>query len=266
MKVAFILGDGYSGSTLLDLLLGSHSRMTGVGEVDAEAFDAFLNEDQLCTCLFRASECHFWKGVLDRLRAPDGGEEFRLGASRLSPEEITQNTLRLFRAVAEASSAEVIVDSSKRLRRTQLLAAAGGFSPKVIHLLRDGRGVAYSYAKRGGEFRESLLNWKNTNIDIRNWLDGEGAPERLAVRYEDLCARPAEVVRSVCDFVGVGWEPQMMRVGRKVHHNVRGNEMRFKSKNTLIKLDETWKEHLGADELNLFEELIEPFRQQLGYC
>jgi hypothetical protein len=256
--VAFILGDGYSGSTLLDLILGSHSRMVGLGEIDAESFDAFLDENQLCTCLLRARECHFWNGVLGRIRERTRVESFRLGAAGGDPEAVTRNTINLLEAVKDVSRAEVLVDSSKRLRRARLLAASGAIRPKVIHLVRDGRGVAYSYGKRGKPFREAVLQWQTVNAGIKNWLGGAGAPDNMGVRYEDLCARPAEVARDVCEFLGFGWEPPMMLFGNKTHHNVRGNTMRFRVKSSTIKLDETWKGELGEDDLRLFDELTNP--------
>lgn len=255
LTVAFILGDGYSGSTLLDLILGSHSRMVGLGEIDADSFDAFLEQNQLCTCLLRARECHFWSRVSGRLRELTGRESFRLGAADASLLAETRNTIDLLTAVKDVSSAEILVDSSKRLRRARMLAASGAVRPKVIHLIRDGRGVAYSYAKRGKQFREAVLQWQTVNARIEDWLGGVGAPDGISLRYEDLCARPEEAVRGVCEFLGVNWEPPMMLYGKKTHHNVRGNPMRFRSRGSAIKLDESWKDVLGEDDLRLFDEL-----------
>ena len=56
-----------------------------------------------------------------------------------------------------------------------------------------------------------------------------------------------------------------MSFGQKTHHNVRGNPMRFSISDSAIKLDETWKNHLEDDDLNLFEELAGPLSLQLGY-
>lgn len=255
LTVAFILGEGYSGSTLLDLLLGSHSRMVGLGEVNAEAFDAFLDENQLCTCLQRARDCHFWNKVLARLTELTGREAFRLGDGGGDPETITQNTIDLFRAVRDVSGAEILVDSSKRFQRTYRIARSGVIRPKVIHLLRDGRAVAYSYSKRGKPFREAVLQWQIVNAQIKDWLESYEAPENISVRYEHLCEEPVKVVRDICDFLGVDWETQMMLFGRKTHHNVRGNPMRFRTTNSTIKLDETWKDKVGENDLRWFEEL-----------
>ena len=149
ISVAFILGCGYSGTTLLDLILGSHSRMIGVGEIHANAFDAFLDQNQICTCLFKARECHFWSKVLKTLHKHTGEESFRLAPVNGGSDAIVRNTTELFRAIKEVSSAEILVDSSKRTRRAHLLVESGLIQPKIIHLVRDGRAVAYSYSDEG---------------------------------------------------------------------------------------------------------------------
>jgi len=265
LKVAFILGDGYSGSTLLDLILGSHSRMMSLGEIDAESFDAFLDQNQLCTCLFKSQECHFWSRVLDRLRELTGEESFRLGGTRENWDKVTRNTVDLLQAVKNVSSSEILIDSSKLFQRAYSLDKSGLIQPKVIHLVRDGRGVGYSYLKRGGSFQQAVFHWKKKNAEVRDWLVGERPPDNITIRYEDLCGQPVDVIRRICKFLDVDWEPQMMRFGQKVHHNVRGNTMRFLIKNSLIELDEDWKEKLKEDDLNLFEYLAGPFSRQLGY-
>jgi len=265
IKVAFILGDGYSGSTLLDLILGSHSRMTGLGEIDAESFDAFIGQDQLCTCLFRARECHFWAKVLLRLRETTGGEAVRLGGTNGDAGGVTRRTVELFRAVRHVSGAEILVDSSKLFERAHALAESSLVEPKVVHLVRDGRGVAFSHLKRGESFEQAVFHWLKKNAEVQDWLKTEKAPDHILIKYEDLCARPAETARRVCEFLGAEWEPQMMRFGQRVHHNVRGNTMRFLIKDSAVKLDEAWKEKLRAEDISLFEELAGTAARQFGY-
>lgn len=265
IKVAFILGDGYSGSTLLDLLLGTHSRMTGLGEIDAESFDTFVGQNQLCTCLFRAQECHFWTKVLGRMRDTAGGEFAALGGANGDAGEVTRRTVELFRAVQHVTGTEILVDSSKLFERARALAESGLVAPKVIHLVRDGRGVAYSHLKRGDSFEQAVFHWLKKNAEVQDWLGADGAPDHLLVRYEDLCAHPAETVRRVCEFLGVEWEPQMMLYGQKTHHNIRGNTMRFLIKDSAVRLDESWKEKLRVEEVSLFEELAGGPARQFGY-
>jgi hypothetical protein len=48
----------------------------------------------------------------------------------------------------------------------------------------------------------------------------EGA---LRIRYEELATEPAKVVREVCAFVGLEFEPDMLRYEAHEHHPLGGN-------------------------------------------
>jgi hypothetical protein len=59
-----IVGSGHSGSTLLDMLLGSHSRISSLGE----AYFLYFNVNNstpadVCTCGKHVTECGFWQAV-----------------------------------------------------------------------------------------------------------------------------------------------------------------------------------------------------------
>jgi hypothetical protein len=71
----YILSAGHSGSTLLNLILGSHSRATAVSELTN--WPADIVQQESCTCGVRAGACPFWRDVAERLRA-------RLGVDVLS--------------------------------------------------------------------------------------------------------------------------------------------------------------------------------------
>ena len=47
------------------------------------------------------------------------------------------------------------------------------------------------------------------------------AHDGLTVRYEDLTADPAGETRRLCDFLGVAWEPEMLDYGRFEHGRFR---------------------------------------------
>ena len=71
IKYLYICSAGHSGSTLLDLLLGSHTRIESLGEVSHLPKNIALNTK--CSCGENVRECSVWKPILDQL-----GE--RLGA------------------------------------------------------------------------------------------------------------------------------------------------------------------------------------------
>lgn len=66
----FICSAGHSGSTLLDLLLGSHSAAASLGEITQLPKNLALNTG--CTCGLPVRECPVWSGVVERLRGEPG--------------------------------------------------------------------------------------------------------------------------------------------------------------------------------------------------
>ncbi|MFK5893320.1 MAG: sulfotransferase [Pseudomonadota bacterium] len=64
-KVVYICSAGHSGSTLLDMLIGSHSKITSLGEISQLPKNLSLNTD--CTCGKKVKHCEFWDKVLKRV-------------------------------------------------------------------------------------------------------------------------------------------------------------------------------------------------------
>ena len=65
MTVLYLMGMGRSGSTLLDILVGSHPDAVGTGEL-ASLVGAGWSHAERCACGLPASECPFWSVVRDR--------------------------------------------------------------------------------------------------------------------------------------------------------------------------------------------------------
>ena len=63
-KFVFICAAGHSGSTLLDLLLGSHPAGVSVGELTQLPKNIAL--DSVCSCGDQVSKCDFWQPVITR--------------------------------------------------------------------------------------------------------------------------------------------------------------------------------------------------------
>lgn len=64
-KYIYICSAGFSGSTLLDLLLGSHSEIESLGEISQLPKNIALNTQ--CTCGESVRSCRLWKDVLNSL-------------------------------------------------------------------------------------------------------------------------------------------------------------------------------------------------------
>lgn len=69
-KVLYICSAGRSGSTLIDLVLGSHSQCMSLGEIEHLPKNLALNTP--CSCGAAACECGFWRQVAARIKATRG--------------------------------------------------------------------------------------------------------------------------------------------------------------------------------------------------
>jgi len=171
-KVVFILSSPHSGSTILDLAVGAHSRCLSLGEI--VALDEELEKDTHCVCRDRISDCKFWTKVFENVRAgrqipkddmspfylnplssrakAQGGKVRRLfelmGMSRCN-EEWATNTKAIFDAALDVSGKDILVDSSKDpIRALRLATVLRDYDCYFLHLVRDVRGVANSCMKK----------------------------------------------------------------------------------------------------------------------
>src|SRR4051794_29494183 len=75
-KVVYIMGHGYSGSTLLTFLLGSHPQIATIGELGiAPRIREELQPDEyLCSCRTPVRDCGFWQRVSREMK--ERGHDF----------------------------------------------------------------------------------------------------------------------------------------------------------------------------------------------
>lgn len=66
VQLVYICGSAHSGSTLLDLLLGSHPEIFSLGEI-TNKFPEYMKNNELCTCRSPLHECSIWRDVRDKL-------------------------------------------------------------------------------------------------------------------------------------------------------------------------------------------------------
>jgi len=117
IRLIYIPGSGYSGSTILDLLLGSHSEIEGVGEF--YQYDEVVKNNGICTCWRKINNCPFWsevRKIYDGLISKSG-VDFR-------DDQILKDYF-MFKAILIHTGKKIIVDSSKRLDRFKLLLKSG---------------------------------------------------------------------------------------------------------------------------------------------
>lgn len=309
VQCLYICGAGHSGSTLLDMLLGSHSRIASLGEIINLPMDLATNSP--CTCGKTVRECDLWSKVVRTLESELGVDltsdpyalnlgpiyaahgdprvtggvyrtrrrleaalhyiELRTGSFGLFRPLLPtlykglENNLRLYDLVGKQLGADFVVDSSKVYTKAIGLSKLAPERVKVLLLIRDGRAVYYSMRKRNFDRNFSLDSWykhfKRTLPLIETQVPAGNA---LIVKYEDLARGPEQELRRICGFAGISFEPAMLDIKSKVHHNVNGNNMRF-STTSEIKLDTSWEAKLSSDERAFFESRAGWLNREFGY-
>lgn len=305
VRVLFVGGCGRSGSTLLDRSLGQLEGTCAVGELVHVWFRGLL-EDHLCGCGVPFHACPFWSKVGDVAFGGwgniDPAETLRLQravdrnryipfmlAPRLFPAyrrrllRYVWHLNRLYRAIAEAADAPIVIDSSKHASFAFLLRHVPGIDLRVIHLVRDPRGVAYSWTKkvRRPEVRNRTelmprshpariaLRWNvyNAAFHLLRWL---GAPT-LFVRYESLVRDLPSHIRRIASFAGVpenSVPAALLRadaIELRPTHSVAGNPMRFQNGLLRLSPDETWRTAMDAWTQSLVYVLTLPLARRYGY-
>ncbi|AGA10948.1 sulfotransferase [Sinorhizobium meliloti] len=301
IRIAYIAGYGRSGSTILDIALGQHAALVGAGEITSLTQHVWRN-NEYCACGKAIRDCSFWSSVLrDWSNGQHSGlmeeycalqqkfEGLSMVAKLLSGIGLgkqfslyTHHTKRLFSAMHSCSGREMIVDSSKLPGRAMALAQIPGIDMRVIHLVRDGRGVAWSLLKgyerdtTSGLQKEikpksvfrTALRWSMVNLAVE-YLSRKLGPERvIRVRYEDFASDPVAVMGKIGAFL----ELDLSRVGTSLKngeaigpgHQVAGNRLRMNTSIALNK-DETWRARMPARQQVSFQRLGGWMLRRYGY-
>ena len=274
VKVLYIGGMGRSGSTLLGRLLGSLPGYVNVGEVYL-LWERWFSHSIRCGCGEVFAECGFWQDVfqsafegVDAARIAQTGEiQQRLlrrdnlpallfGRGRAGQNDYRRAVARLYQAIAAATGARVLVDTSKYASYAYLLNGIPEIDLRFAHLVRDSRAVAFSPGRR--KLNPSFVD-KETYMTPHSWQDSarqwnfqngivhvrRPSPHTLRLRYEDLVRAPRAALAPVFDFLD---EPApsldfLNSPSLTPDHTVSGNPIRFQPQ-IVIRPDLEWRKRM----------------------
>lgn len=298
LKLIYIAGYGRSGTTLLDIALGQQPGVFATGELTALPRHVW-SEREYCACRLRADECRFWKPVVAawmNARPPDGMDSYRRTVARsewlFDPRRLFwrfmpgkdarsyhDDTLRLLREIAGASGASIIVDSSKLPGRASALMSIREIEVFVVHMVRDGRGVAWSMMKpyqrlvEAGIQKElkpkplwyTAVRWLMVNLGAEMLRARLPRERSIRVRYEDFVADPQGTVKSILEIVGHGYAlPDHLAGVIRPQHQIAGSRHRMQEEITIQK-DSSWTSQMPKSLQTLFAILTSPLLFRYGY-
>jgi len=276
--LVYIAADSRSGSTLLDLLIGNHSKVVSIGEL--RRLREHYSGNYACTCGVLFGNCNFWSAVERRLNSDDRSlvnmvtliprsKNVLHDLSYLLPGflikrlsqnipwlfrdiGVAQNNLQIADAICEENQSQYLVDSSKVFKFSRLFHLLRPKRTKTIFLIRDGRGVCYSRRRHGSNVKSSAKVWVASQIKFFFLKMIIPKKHKLTVYYENLCRHPEEEMQQICRFIGVPFEQDCVELVKRDKHNICGSPMRFKTDDTRIQLDETWRSELTDEEKTQF--------------
>lgn len=227
----FIIGSIRSGTTLLRLILSSHSRLHIPPEswfiedlVRELPLTARLTPDQVERVVSLISGHRRW-------------EDFKLSSASFRQQlaELPSPTLR---EIIDLVYREELADTGKarfgdktppyfRIVEELLVLYPGA---KFIHLIRDGRDVAISCVDSGVLHMERYYNGlRFAWLEAMKWREAHRlasyAGQILEIRYEDLINKPEATVRSICAFLGEAFEEKMLGWQQHVDNMIPQREM-----------------------------------------
>lgn len=302
-RVLYLGGLGRSGTTLIERVLGELPGVCALGEV-VHLWQRDIRDDDRCGCGHRFSACEFWQAV--------GREAFggwhRVDVHRiLALQELVERTrhipvlatsrrrdfaalvveyaeyyAKVYEAAARVGGASVVVDSSKHSALAHCLRHCAEIDLRVLHVVRDPRGVAYSWTKtvprpetdgreemtRYSPARSAVL-WNAHNAAFGLLRQRGVAVRRL--RYEDFLADPRGAVNKVAAFAGLDTSTLELKFLREKHvhlgqcHSAAGNPMRFQTGEVPLLPDEAWRDALAPRQRALVGAVCAPLLRSYGY-
>jgi len=139
---------------------------------------------------------------------------------------------------------------------------------KFIHIVRDGRAVASSIMP---------LDWGANTINsaARSWVkrlsqylaaESSLGSERISrVRFEDLVLEPETTLKSICSFLDIGYQSQMVKGGGLKVPQYTSKQHSLIGKGPDPKEVSAWEKELTPRQIEIFESTAGELLVSLGY-
>ena len=231
----FVFGALRSGTTLLRLMLKHHSGIHSPGEADF-LFDHVMPAGD------------GW--AYDRTAL----EADRIFRDKETPLRAGLDGQPLARALHEDLAATGTGIMSLNIHRNAEKMQALFPDARIIHLLRDPRDVSRSSIGMG---------WAgNSFFGVDHWIDTEAGWDRasypesqvLTVHFEELMADLEPQLTRICDFLGLAFEPDMLRYYENSTYDPPDP-----------KIAQKWKKKAGSREIALLEGRVGALLARRGY-
>ena len=268
-KPIFILGNPRSGTSLLRLMLDSHS---SIGIPPESHFFLWLEEkygewdiaflDNYIEDLFKSTKFETWNLKKDSLK------KFLKDKTILNYGHLT-SLIYYFYLVD--FNPEIVFWGDKNSLWNEKLVKINDYFPDAyyIYIIRDGRDIACSYRelhrrqieskyapKLPQDIESIAKSWVENNNDIEIFLSSINSNNVIHIRYEDLVMNPRKTLKSILNILNLQLMDEQLEYYKRPKNNIEP-ELFFSWKEKLIQPLVT--DNIGKFRLQLNSEEIEVF-------
>ena len=199
-KVIFIAGTSYSGSSMLDMMLGSSDSSFSAGEVRA-LFHPSKKHQILPPCGCGDIQCDIWKKI-----KKDGAD-------------------RLYAKIFDMfENVDTIIDSSKNyfwIAKQRKMLKDQKIMSAILLIWKYPEEFALSRLKR-----RQFENWEKAWLEYHKMFFSIYKNSNIrAICYRDLVKEPGFKLEQICKNYGIGFSPKMTFFWEKKHHMLFGNTL-----------------------------------------
>jgi Sulfotransferase family len=296
VQILYLAGIPRTGSTVLGHALAGTPDVVFVGEMNF--FWRRFAHQELCSCGMPLPECPLWSAVIEKAfgavspaqatewsaleqRLVDRQRIFALipwnwpGPASRDLRRVLDMRDQLYAAAAAEAGASWLVDGGKEPVYARIMTRLPHTDFHTVHIVRDPRGVAFSWMKRvrsdsePGEMPSrrpivSAAEWMLQNLMVHIGLQRRSR-SYVRVRYEDLVSDLPGVVSRIAAATGMRAGPSLEPAGGG--HLVAGNPGVRRQAATSIRLtlDDAWRTRLPRRTQRLVTSICGPLMLTYGY-
>jgi len=286
MRKVFILGNPRSVTSLLRLMMNSHSLVVSPPESGflhwwSKKYADWQQEDVLTSRmkefigdLATSKKIETWNLNFAQL------QEYLFSKRPASYAELGEQIYAYY-GIASGKKPTAVVDKNNyyihHLKELKQVWPDAYF----IHLVRDGRDVACSYLEMKSINSDSIykpvltddiskiaMEWKTNNQRIFDFLSTMEPAQVKVIRYEDLILDSRKTLGEVCHFLNMSFDQNMLNYHEEKNHDEPAQTMDWK-KRTLDPPDKErvgrYKNSLSAIEITQFNSIAGEILQKFSY-